>query len=185
MIDGENIKHMQLRSLRAEIGVVQQDVFLFSGTLRENIVYGNLNTTEEMLFKAIKQAQLEEFVMNLPEGLNTMVGERGTKLSGGQKQRIAIARMFLKDPSIIILDEATSALDIETENKIQAAFKKLSENRTSFIIAHRLSTIKDVDRIVFVKDGQILEEGSHEVLMQHDGPYKQLYLSQFHEIDTF
>ncbi|RIP36120.1 ABC transporter ATP-binding protein [Staphylococcus gallinarum] len=185
MIDGENIKHMQLRSLRAEIGVVQQDVFLFSGTLRENIVYGNLNTTEEMLFKAIKQAQLEEFVMNLPEGLNTMVGERGTKLSGGQKQRIAIARMFLKDPSIIILDEATSALDIETENKIQAAFKKLSENRTSFIIAHRLSTIKDVDRIVFVKDGQILEEGSHEVLMQHDGPYKQLYLSQFHEIDSF
>lgn len=185
MIDGENIKNIQLRSLRSEIGVVQQDVFLFSGTLRENIIYGNLDTSEELLFKAIRQAQLEEFVMSLPEGLSTMVGERGTKLSGGQKQRIAIARMFLKDPSIIILDEATSALDIETENKIQAAFKKLSENRTSLIIAHRLSTIKDVDRIVFVKDGQILEEGSHEVLMQHDGPYKQLYLSQFHEIDTF
>ncbi|MCG7339242.1 ABC transporter ATP-binding protein/permease [Staphylococcus sp. ACRSN] len=185
MIDGVDIRNIRLSALRAEIGVVQQDVFLFSGTLRENIVYGNLNTSEELLFKAVRHAQLEEFVMSLPEGLSTLVGERGTKLSGGQKQRIAIARMFLKDPSIIILDEATSALDIETENKIQAAFKKLSENRTSLIIAHRLSTIKDVDRIVFIKEGRILEEGSHETLMQQDGPYKQLYLSQFHEIDTF
>lgn len=185
LINGQSIKSIQLASLRAEIGVVQQDVFLFSGTLRDNIVYGHLEADETAIWDAVRNAQLETFIKDLPFGLDTLVGERGTKLSGGQKQRISIARMFLKDPSIIILDEATSALDIETENKIQLAFKKLSENRTSFIIAHRLSTIKDVDRIIFIKDGEILEEGSHEVLMQQDGHYKQLYLSQFNEVETF
>ncbi|MDG0842963.1 ABC transporter ATP-binding protein/permease [Staphylococcus equorum] len=185
LINGRSIKSIQLASLRAEIGVVQQDVFLFSGTLRDNIVYGHLEADETAIWDAIKNAQLETFIKDLPFGLDTLVGERGTKLSGGQKQRISIARMFLKDPSIIILDEATSALDIETENKIQLAFKKLSENRTSLIIAHRLSTIKDVDRIIFIKDGEILEEGSHEVLMQQDSHYKQLYLSQFNEVETF
>ncbi|NLK09791.1 MAG: ABC transporter ATP-binding protein [Staphylococcus equorum] len=185
LINGQSIKSIQLVSLRAEIGVVQQDVFLFSGTLRDNIVYGHLEADETAIWDAVRNAQLETFIEDLPFGLDTLVGERGTKLSGGQKQRISIARMFLKDPSIIILDEATSALDIETENKIQLAFKKLSENRTSLIIAHRLSTIKDVDRIIFIKDGEILEEGSHEVLMQQDGHYKQLYLSQFNEVETF
>ncbi|MGX5789542.1 ABC transporter ATP-binding protein [Staphylococcus equorum] len=185
LINGQSIKSIQLASLRAEIGVVQQDVFLFSGTLRDNIVYGHLEADETAIWDAVRNAQLETFIEDLPFGLDTLVGERGTKLSGGQKQRISIARMFLKDPSIIILDEATSALDIETENKIQLAFKKLSENRTSLIIAHRLSTIKDVDRIIFIKDGKILEEGSHEVLMQQDGHYKQLYLSQFNEVETF
>lgn len=185
LINGQSIKSIQLASLRAEIGVVQQDVFLFSGTLRDNIVYGYLEADETAIWDAVRNAQLETFIEDLPFGLDTLVGERGTKLSGGQKQRISIARMFLKDPSIIILDEATSALDIETENKIQLAFKKLSENRTSLIIAHRLSTIKDVDRIIFIKDGEILEEGSHEVLMQQDGHYKQLYLSQFNEVETF
>lgn len=185
LINGQSIKSIQLASLRAEIGVVQQDVFLFSGTLRDNIVYGHLEADETAIWEAVRNAQLETFIEDLPFGLDTLVGERGTKLSGGQKQRISIARMFLKDPSIIILDEATSALDIETENKIQLAFKKLSENRTSLIIAHRLSTIKDVDRIIFIKDGEILEEGSHEVLMQQNGHYKQLYLSQFNEVETF
>ncbi|MFQ3853186.1 ABC transporter ATP-binding protein [Staphylococcus sp. 2S1] len=185
LINGQSIKSIQLASLRAEIGVVQQDVFLFSGTLRDNIVYGHLEADETAIWDAVRNAQLETFIKDLPFGLDTLVGERGTKLSGGQKQRISIARMFLKDPSIIILDEATSALDLETENKIQLAFKKLSENRTSLIIAHRLSTIKDVDRIIFIKDGEILEEGSHEVLMQQDGHYKQLYLSQFNEVETF
>lgn len=185
LINGQSIKSIQLASLRAEIGVVQQDVFLFSGTLRDNIVYGHLEANETAIWDAVRNAQLETFIEDLPFGLDTLVGERGTKLSGGQKQRISIARMFLKDPSIIILDEATSALDIETENKIQLAFKKLSENRTSLIIAHRLSTIKDVDRIIFIKDGEILEEGSHEVLMQQNGHYKQLYLSQFNEVETF
>lgn len=185
LIDGQSIRTIQLASLRSGIGVVQQDVFLFSGTLRDNIVYGHLDADETQIWNAIRNAQLETFISELPFGLDTLVGERGTKLSGGQKQRISIARMFLKDPSIIILDEATSALDIETENKIQKAFKKLSEDRTSLIIAHRLSTIKDVDRIIFIKDGQILEEGSHETLMQQDGPYKQLYTSQFAEAETF
>jgi len=185
LFDGQSIQSIRLASLRSEIGVVQQDVFLFSGTLRDNIVYGHLEADEAQIWEAIRHAQLENFINELPFGLDTLVGERGTKLSGGQKQRISIARMFLKDPSIIILDEATSALDIETENKIQKAFKKLSEHRTSLIIAHRLSTIKDVDRIIFIKDGQILEEGSHEELMQHEGPYKQLYLSQFTDVETF
>lgn len=184
-INNRDIKSYKLESLRKQIGVVQQDVFLFGGTLRDNIIYGNLNATEEEINYAVDQAQLRTFVDELPEGLDTVVGERGTKLSGGQKQRISIARMFLKNPPIIILDEATSALDVETENKIQSAFKNLSRGRTSLIIAHRLSTIRHVDRIVYIEQGQIQEMGSHDELMDKGGKYKDLYMSQFEQIDEF
>ncbi|WP_369964323.1 ABC transporter ATP-binding protein [Mammaliicoccus lentus] len=184
-INNKNIKSYTLESLRKQIGVVQQDVFLFGGTLRDNIIYGNLNATEVEINEAVDQAQLRLFVDELPAGLDTVVGERGTKLSGGQKQRISIARMFLKNPPIIILDEATSALDVETENKIQSAFKNLSQGRTSLIIAHRLSTIRHVDRIVFIEQGQIKEMGSHDELMAQGGKYKDLYMSQFEQLEDF
>ncbi len=184
-INNKNIKSYTLESLRKQIGVVQQDVFLFGGTLRDNIIYGNLNATEVEINEAVDQAQLRSFVDELPAGLDTVVGERGTKLSGGQKQRISIARMFLKNPPIIILDEATSALDVETENKIQSAFKNLSQGRTSLIIAHRLSTIRHVDRIVFIEQGQIKEMGSHDELMAQGGKYKDLYMSQFEQLEDF
>ena len=141
--------------------------------------------TEVEINEAVDQAQLRSFVDELPAGLDTVVGERGTKLSGGQKQRISIARMFLKNPPIIILDEATSALDVETENKIQSAFKNLSQGRTSLIIAHRLSTIRHVDRIVFIEQGQIKEMGSHDELMAQGGKYKDLYMSQFEQLEDF
>ncbi len=184
-INGRNISRYTLSSLRQQIGIVQQDVFMFAATLRENIKYGNMEATDADIMEAVEHAQLKEFVDGLPHGLDTLVGERGTKLSGGQKQRVSIARMFLKNPPIIILDEATSALDVETENKIQAAFKKLSEGRTSLIIAHRLSTIRDVDRILYIENGTISESGSHDDLMARGGRYYQLYMSQFEQIDGF
>ncbi len=184
-INGRNINGYTLSSLRQQIGIVQQDVFMFAATLRENIKYGNMEATDADIMEAVEHAQLKEFVDGLPHGLDTLVGERGTKLSGGQKQRVSIARMFLKNPPIIILDEATSALDVETENKIQAAFKKLSEGRTSLIIAHRLSTIRDVDRILYIENGTISESGSHDDLMARGGRYYQLYMSQFEQIDGF
>lgn len=184
-INGRNINRYTLSSLRQQIGIVQQDVFMFAATLRENIKYGNMEATDADIMEAVEHAQLKEFVDGLPHGLDTLVGERGTKLSGGQKQRVSIARMFLKNPPIIILDEATSALDVETENKIQAAFKKLSEGRTSLIIAHRLSTIRDVDRILYIENGTISESGSHDDLMARGGRYYQLYMSQFEQIDGF
>lgn len=184
-INGRNINGYTLSSLRQQIGIVQQDVFMFAATLRENIKYGNMEATDADIMEAVEHAQLKEFVDGLPQGLDTLVGERGTKLSGGQKQRVSIARMFLKNPPIIILDEATSALDVETENKIQAAFKKLSEGRTSLIIAHRLSTIRDVDRILYIENGTISESGSHDDLMARGGRYYQLYMSQFEQIDGF
>lgn len=184
-INGRNINGYTLSSLRQQIGIVQQDVFMFAATLRENIKYGNMEATDADIMEAVEHAQLKEFVDGLPHGLDTLVGERGTKLSGGQKQRVSIARMFLKNPPIIILDEATSALDVETENKIQAAFKKLSEGRTSLIIAHRLSTIRDVDRILYIENGAISESGSHDDLMARGGRYYQLYMSQFEQIDGF
>lgn len=184
-INGRNINCYTLSSLRQQIGIVQQDVFMFAATLRENIKYGNMEATDADIMEAVEHAQLKEFVDGLPHGLDTLVGERGTKLSGGQKQRVSIARMFLKNPPIIILDEATSALDVETENKIQAAFKKLSEGRTSLIIAHRLSTIRDVDRILYIENGAISESGSHDDLIARGGRYYQLYMSQFEQIDGF
>lgn len=174
-IDGMDIREMTMRSLRKEIGIVQQDVFLFTGTLRENIAYGKLDATDEEVARAVEMSHMEEFIQELPNGLLTQVGERGLKLSGGQKQRIAIARMFLKDPSILILDEATSALDTETEANIQKALMELAKDRTTLIIAHRLATIKHADEIkVVTKDG-IAEAGTHEELIEQDGIFAHLH----------
>ncbi|EDE2201307.1 ATP-binding cassette domain-containing protein [Listeria monocytogenes] len=182
-IDGENIKRFTLPSLRAQIGVVQQDVFLFSGTVRENIAYGKLDASEEEIEYVVKLAHLSKVVEEMPDGLDTIIGERGVKLSGGQKQRLAIARMFLKNPPILILDEATSALDTETEQVIQASLEELAEGRTTLIIAHRLATIKHADRIIVVNETGIAETGTHdELLAQDNGAYKRLYDAQFNTI---
>nr|WP_290443551.1 ABC transporter ATP-binding protein [Sporolactobacillus kofuensis] len=179
MIDGIDIRDLKLASLRKHIGLVQQDVFLFSGTLRENVAYGKLDATDEEIWRVIKLANLEETVARMPNGLETVVGERGVKLSGGQKQRLSIARMFLKDPSILILDEATSALDTATELVIQQSLETLSEGRTTLIIAHRLATIKNADRIVVVTENGIDEQGTHDQLLKKGGVYSRLYESQF------
>ncbi|EKD1015116.1 ABC transporter ATP-binding protein [Listeria monocytogenes] len=182
-IDGENIKRFTLPSLRAQIGVVQQDVFLFSGTVRENIAYGKLDASDEEIEHVVKLAHLSKVVEEMPDGLDTIIGERGVKLSGGQKQRLAIARMFLKNPPILILDEATSALDTETEQVIQASLEELAEGRTTLIIAHRLATIKHADRIIVVNETGIAETGTHdELLAQDNGAYKRLYDAQFNII---
>ncbi|EHR3849036.1 TPA: ABC transporter ATP-binding protein [Listeria monocytogenes] len=182
-IDGENIKRFTLPSLRAQIGVVQQDVFLFSGTVRENIAYGKLDASDEEIEHVVKLAHLSKVVEEMPDGLDTIIGERGVKLSGGQKQRLAIARMFLKNPPILILDEATSALDTETEQVIQASLEELAEGRTTLIIAHRLATIKHADRIIVVNETGLAETGTHdELLAQDNGAYKRLYDAQFNTI---
>ncbi|HDU7437419.1 ABC transporter ATP-binding protein [Listeria monocytogenes] len=182
-IDGENIKRFTLPSLRAQIGVVQQDVFLFSGTVRENIAYGKLDASDEEIEHVVKLAHLSKVVEEMPDGLDTIIGERGVKLSGGQKQRLAIARMFLKNPPILILDEAMSALDTETEQVIQASLEELAEGRTTLIIAHRLATIKHADRIIVVNETGIAETGTHdELLAQDNGAYKRLYDAQFNTI---
>ncbi|EHF2869001.1 ABC transporter ATP-binding protein [Listeria monocytogenes] len=182
-VDGENIKRFTLPSLRAQIGVVQQDVFLFSGTVRENIAYGKLDASDEEIEHVVKLAHLSKVVEEMPDGLDTIIGERGVKLSGGQKQRLAIARMFLKNPPILILDEATSALDTETEQVIQASLEELAEGRTTLIIAHRLATIKHADRIIVVNETGIAETGTHdELLAQDNGAYKRLYDAQFNTI---
>lgn len=179
LIDGQNIQDVTLKSLREQIGLVQQDVFLFPGTIKENILYGKLDATEEDVLEAVKLAHLEQVIDGLPDGLDTVIGERGVRLSGGQKQRVAIARMFLKNPPILILDEATSALDTETEQVIQESLGALAKGRTTLIIAHRLATIKDATRIVVVDTTGIVESGSHEELMQKQGAYKKLYDAQF------
>ncbi|MED2486550.1 ABC transporter ATP-binding protein [Bacillus thuringiensis] len=178
-IDGIDTKDMTLSSLRKQIGIVQQDVFLFSGTIRENIAYGNLKASEAEIWQAVKRAQLEDLIYSQPDGLDTVIGERGVKLSGGQKQRLAIARMFLKNPPILILDEATSALDTETELAIQKSLAELSVGRTTLVIAHRLATIKNADRIVVVNKDGIAEQGSHEELIEQGGGYSRLYEAQF------
>ncbi|PKG24739.1 ABC transporter ATP-binding protein [Niallia nealsonii] len=178
-IDGINIKEMSLSSLRQHIGIVQQDVFLFDGTIRENIAYGKLHATEEEIWKAARRAQIEEIILNLPDGLDTLIGERGVKLSGGQKQRVSIARMFLKNPPILILDEATSALDTETEAAIQTALNELSQGRTTLVIAHRLATIKNADRILVVTEEGIKEQGTHKELIEVGGTYSRLHHAQF------
>ncbi|MCA1179761.1 MULTISPECIES: ABC transporter ATP-binding protein [unclassified Pantoea] len=174
-IDGVDVRDYQQRALRNQIGIVQQDVFLFGGTIRENIAYGKLDASEDEIWQAAKLARLDSLIQSLPDGLDTVVGERGVKLSGGQKQRLSIARVFLRNPPILILDEATSALDTATEQSIQQSLNELSQGRTSLIIAHRLSTIQHADRIVVVGDQQILEEGSHDVLMAKQGVYASLY----------
>ncbi|MEH7444123.1 ABC transporter ATP-binding protein [Bacillus sp. JJ1122] len=178
-IDGMDIRDITKKSLRSQIGIVQQDVFLFTGTLRENIAYGSLGATFEEIARAAKQAHLEDFIASLPDGYETQIGERGLKLSGGQKQRIAIARMFLKNPPILILDEATSALDTETERIIQCALADLSKNRTTLVIAHRLATIRSADKIVVVTEDGIAEEGSHDELIEQGGIFANLHKVQF------
>ncbi|NQX48711.1 ABC transporter ATP-binding protein [Paenibacillus tritici] len=178
-IDGIDIRDMKLSSLRKQIGIVQQDVFLFSGTIRENIAYGKLDAELPEIWQAARQARLEELINSLPKGMDTVIGERGVKLSGGQKQRLAIARMFLKNPPILILDEATSALDTETEAAIQQSLADLSVGRTTLVIAHRLTTIKNADRIVVVSEDGISEEGRHEELVNAGGTYSRLYQAQY------
>ncbi|OXL87190.1 multidrug ABC transporter ATP-binding protein [Paenibacillus sp. SSG-1] len=177
-IDGIDIRDIKLDSLRRHIGIVQQDVFLFSGTVKENIAYGNLNATDEEIWKAAERASLAEVIRSMPEGMDTVIGERGVKLSGGQKQRLSIARMFLKNPPILILDEATSALDTETEAAIQQALTELSQGRTTLVIAHRLTTIRNADRIMVVNEQGIAEEGMHQELIAAGGIYSRLHLAQ-------
>lgn len=179
LIDGIETRKMTLASLRAQIGIVQQDVFLFDGSIRENIAYGDLDASEEEIWEAAKRAQLEDIILSQSEGMDTMIGERGVKLSGGQKQRLSIARMFLKNPSILILDEATSALDTETEVAIQQALTELSIGRTTLVIAHRLATIKNADRIIVVTEEGITEQGSHQELLDLKGAYNRLHEAQF------
>jgi len=171
---------MTLKSLRSNIGIVQQDVFLFAGTIRENIAYGRLDATEAEIVEAAHRANLDGVIASLPNGLDTVIGERGVKLSGGQKQRLAIARIFLKNPPILILDEATSALDTETERAIQQSLAELSEGRTTLVIAHRLATISNADRILVVEDGRIVEQGSHNALLgRENGRYRRLQAAQY------
>jgi ATP-binding cassette subfamily B protein len=178
-IDGIDIRRIQLQSLRKRIGIVQQDVFLFSGTIRDNIAYGDLNATDEQIWEAARRASLDSFIRQLPDGMDTVIGERGVKLSGGQKQRLSIARMFLKNPPILILDEATSALDTETEAMIQQSLAELSAGRTTLVIAHRLATIKNADRIIVVGENGIAEQGSHKELVASGGVYSRLHEAQY------
>ena len=174
-IDGYDIMDLQQRFLRENIGLVQQNVFLFDGTIRENIMYGRPLAEEEQMVEAARYANIYDFIMSLPDGFDTYVGERGVKLSGGQKQRISIARVFLKNPPLLIFDEATSSLDTESESLIQEAMFTLSKNRTTIIIAHRLSTVRHVDKIVVLNKGRLVEEGTHESLLQKEGFYHKLY----------
>ena len=179
-IDGKDIRQMSLDSLRSNISMVFQDNFLFSGTIRENIMMGNPDATEEELKNAVKAAHLEDVTAGLPDGLDTMLGERGLTLSGGQRQRVAIARAMLRNAPIVILDEATSALDNESEAIVQQAMDNLMQNRTVFIIAHRLSTIKNADRIAVINEGQLVELGKHEdLILKNGGAYRALYEMQF------
>lgn len=178
-IDGYDIRDLKRSILRKNIGIIQQDVFLFNGTIRENIAYGNFDATQEEIEEAAKNANIHDYITGLPEGYDTNVGERGVKLSGGQKQRISIARAFLKKPPVLILDEATSALDNATEMLIQESLSKLSEGRTTLIVAHRLSTVKNADEIIVITHDGVKERGTHEQLIEKGGIYKQLYEYQF------
>lgn len=178
-IDGIDVRDVTVETLREAIGIVQQDVYLFGGTVRENIAYGRPDATDAQIVEAARRANIHEFVMGLPEGYDTFVGERGARLSGGQKQRIAIARVFLRNPRILILDEATSALDNESERAIQASLEELSEGRTTLVIAHRLSTIRGADLIAVVEDGRVVEQGTHDELLELGGTYARYYEMQF------
>ena len=178
-VDGTDVRDLTLKSLRDHIGMVQQDVYLFVGTVYENIRYGRPDATREEVIEAAKNANAHEFIMSLPQGYETDIGQRGIKLSGGQKQRLSIARVFLKNPPILIFDEATSALDNESEKVVQDSLEKLAKNRTTFVIAHRLSTIQNADRIFVIDQGGILEQGSPAELMKKKGAYYDLYMAQF------
>ena len=183
LIDGKDIRDLTLDSVRKSIGIVQQDVFLFAGTIRDNILYGRPDATDEEIVQAAKMANIHDYIATLEKGYVTEIGERGVKLSGGQKQRLSIARVFLKDPAILILDEATSALDNTTEVLIQQSLDELCKGRTTLVVAHRLSTIRNADEIAVVINGEIKERGTHEELMEQGGTYKNLYSLQFREND--
>ena len=181
LLDGMDIRDITMESLRRNIGIVQQDIYLFNASIRDNILYGRLDATEEEVVEAAKRANIHDYIMTLDEGYDTVIGERGVRLSGGQKQRLCIARVFLKNPPMLILDEATSALDNTTEIMIQQALDELCEGRTTLVVAHRLSTIKNADAIAVISDGRILEQGTHDELLQTGGLYSQLYHQQFRE----
>lgn len=182
-VDGKDIRTLTLQSLRKAIGIVQQDVYLFTGSVKENIAYGKPGASDEEIIEAAKKANIHDFIMSLPDGYNTFVGERGTRLSGGQKQRISIARVFLKDPKILILDEATSALDNESERHIQKSLEELSKNRTTITIAHRLSTIRGADEIIVISENGLEERGNHDELLAKHGVYAKYYNLQFEGLD--
>ena len=182
-IDGNDVRDVTGKSLRSAIGIVQQEVYLFGGTLRENIAYGRPGATDEEIVEAAKRANIHDFIMSLPEGYDTLAGERGTRLSGGQKQRISIARVFLKNPAILILDEATSALDNDSERHIQAALEQLASGRTTVVIAHRLSTIRKADEIVVIANHGIAERGTHSELLERNGIYAKYYYMQFEGLE--
>lgn len=182
-IDGQDIRKLTLKSLRQSIGIVQQDVYLFTGSIKENISYGKPGASDEEIIEAAKKANIHDFIMSLPDGYDTYVGERGTRLSGGQKQRISIARIFLKDPKILILDEATSALDNESERHIQKSLEALSKNRTCITIAHRLSTIRNADEIIVIGNNGIVERGTHQFLLNKNNVYAKYYRLQFEGLE--
>jgi len=184
LIDGKDIRKLTLESVRRHIGIVQQDVFLFVGTIRDNILYGRPDATEEEMYEAARRANIHDYIMTLEKGYDTEIGERGVKLSGGQKQRLSIARVFLKDPAILILDEATSALDNTTEVLIQQALDELCRGRTTLVVAHRLSTIRGADEIAVIINGSVAERGTHEELMAAGGTYRDLYSLQFRDSDS-
>ncbi len=183
MIDGHDVRDVNLKSLRNAIGIVQQDVYMFAGSIKENIAYGKPNATDEEIIEAAKNANIHSFIVSLDDGYDTYVGERGTRLSGGQKQRLAIARVFLKDPKILILDEATSALDNESERHIQNSLERLAKDRTTIVIAHRLSTIRNADEIIVIGDEGIVERGNHKTLLSQDGIYSKYYNMQFEGLE--
>ncbi len=183
LIDGKDVRDVTLKSLRSAIGIVQQDVYMFAGSIRENIAYGRPEATEAEIMEAARHANIHEFISSLPDGYDSYVGERGTRLSGGQKQRLAIARVFLKNPSILILDEATSALDNESERYIQSSLEKLSKGRTTIVVAHRLSTIRNADEIIVINQNGIQERGNHEELLARNGLYAKYYNMQFEGLD--
>lgn len=181
LIDGQEIHNITLESLRRNIGIVQQDIYLFNASIRDNILYGRLDATEEEVIEAAKRANIHDYIMSMPDGYDTVIGERGVKLSGGQKQRLSIARVFLKNPPILILDEATSALDNTTEILIQQSLDELCKGRTTLVVAHRLSTIKNADEIAVISDGKITEQGTHDELIAQNGTYAVLYKQQFRD----